>query len=66
MAAADWRKQERIIERYTAICEELHLPNELYELRFTSENGRLNMGFSKNYYQIGRHIDRFGKNIGLA
>lgn len=21
------------------------------------------MGFRKNYYQIGRHIDRFGKNI---
>jgi transposase len=62
-AAAGWRKQEKIIERYKANCEELHLPDELYELRFTHENGRLNMGFSKNYYQIGRHIDRFGKNI---
>jgi transposase len=63
MATAGWRKQEKIIERYKVICEELHLPNDLYELRFTQENGRLNMGFNKNYYQIGRHIDRFGKNI---
>ncbi|MDR1243325.1 MAG: IS1634 family transposase, partial [Deltaproteobacteria bacterium] len=65
-AAAGWRKQEKIIERYKATCEGLHLPNDLYELRFTHENGRLNMGFNKNYYQIGRHIDRFGKNILIA
>jgi transposase len=63
MAVTGWRKQEKILDRYKDICEKLHLPKELYELRFTRENGRLNMGFSKNYYQIGRHIDRFGKNI---
>jgi transposase len=63
MAAAGWRKQEKIIERYKATCEALYLPNDLYELRLTHENGRLSMGFNKNYYQIGRHIDRFGKNI---
>jgi transposase len=62
-AATGWRKQEKILDRYKDICEKLHLPKEFYELRFTRENGRLNMGFSKNHYQIGRHIDRFGKNI---
>ena len=63
MAATSWRKQEKILERYKAICQEIHLPEALYELHFTRENDRLNMGFRKNYHQIGRHIDRFGKNI---
>jgi len=62
-AAAGWRKQEKIIERYKAACEELHLPEDLYELSFEREDGRPGMGFRKNHYRIGRHIDRFGKNI---
>lgn len=62
-AIPGWRKQEKVVERYKAICRELHLPEELYDLDFSLENGQLNMGFRKNYYRIGRHIDRFGKNI---
>jgi len=62
-AAAGWRAQEKIVERYNAICDAIHLPQGLYDLSFTHENGQLSMGFRKNYYQIGRHIDRFGKNL---
>ena len=62
-AAAGWRAQEKIVERYQTLCEELHLPKGLYDLGFDRENGRLAMAFRKNYYQIGRHIDRFGKNV---
>jgi transposase len=62
-AAPGWRKQEKIIERYKTVRKDLHLPDELYDLSFGRENGQLNMGFRKNLYRIGRHIDRFGKNI---
>jgi hypothetical protein len=62
-AAPGWRKQEKVAERYKAACEELHLPEDLYELSFEREDGRPGMRFRKNHYRIGRHIDRFGKNI---
>jgi len=62
-AATGWRAQEKIIERYKALCEELHLPKGLYDLSFERANGRLSMVFRKNYYKIGHHIDRFGKNL---
>lgn len=62
-AAANWRKQEKVVQRYRAVCDELHLPKELYDLSFERAGSLLTMGFRKNYYQIGRHIDRFGKNI---
>lgn len=62
-AAPGWRKQERITERYNAACEKLHLPKNLYELRFERERGGLRMGFRKSHYRISRYIDRFGVNI---
>jgi transposase len=62
-AAAGWRAQEKVIERYQAVCEELHLPTALYDVSFVRANGQISMGFRKNYYHISRYIDRFGKNI---
>lgn len=38
-AAANWRKQEKIVERYKTACEDLHLPIRLYDLSFGRENG---------------------------
>jgi len=61
--AAGWRTEEEIVKQYKAICDEIRLPQEVYDLRFERENGQLSMGFRKNFYQIGRHIDRFGKNL---
>jgi len=58
-----WRTKEKVLARYHGVCEELHLPKNLYDLQFTKEGKALALRFRKNYYRIGRHIDRFGKNI---
>ena len=61
--APQWRDRTTVMERYEAICDELHLPGNLYDLDFDRTGGRMNLSFRKNHYRIGRHIDRFGKNI---
>jgi transposase len=58
-----WRKQSVVLKRYQDICSELHIPSNLYKVELYSSNNRLRMNFRKNHYRIGRHIDRFGKNI---
>ena len=60
-----WRKdvRKRAIKQYKAACEQLHLPENLYDLIFEQGNHRTSMGFRKNYYRIARYIDRFGKTI---
>jgi transposase len=61
--ARGWRQEEKIRLRYAELCEDMHLPNDLYDLNFERNNGQLAIRFNKNYYRIGRYIDRFGKNI---
>ncbi|MDR1947303.1 MAG: transposase, partial [Desulfovibrio sp.] len=61
--ARGWRQEKAIRGRYAQICEDMHMPSDLYDLTFTYQDGRLSLGFRKNYYRIGRHIDKFGKNI---
>ena len=58
-----WRKQSVVLKRYKDNCSELHIPSDLYKVELYSSNNRLRMNFRKNHYRIGRHIDRFGKNI---
>jgi len=58
-----WRKQSVVLKRYKENCSELHIPSDLYKVELYSSNNRLRMNFRKNHYRIGRHIDRFGKNI---
>jgi transposase len=58
-----WRNQKKVMARYAAVCEALFLPSDLYDISFEQVEGRLQMSFRKNFYRIGRHIDRFGKNI---
>jgi len=58
-----WRKQSAVLKRYQDICSELHIPSDLYKVELYSSDNRLRMNFRKNHYRIGRHIDRFGKNI---
>ena len=50
-------------ERYTQICEDLHLPKDLYDLNFKRKDKDVTLGFRKNYSRIGRYTDRFDKNI---
>jgi transposase len=61
--ARGWRQEEKIRLRYAELCENIHLPNDLYDLNFEHNNGQIAIRFNKNYYRIGRYIDRFGKNI---
>lgn len=58
-----WKDRKSIVERYQKLCEDLHLPKDLYDLDIEVEEGRLVMRFRKNYYRIGKHCDKFGKNI---
>jgi len=58
-----WKREETVLERYAKICEEMHMPCDLYEVNFERQNGQLNLSFRKNHYRIGRHIEKFGKNI---
>jgi len=58
-----WNSKTNIEGRYQTLCEELHLPKDLYKLDLDTENGRLVMRFGKDYYRIGKYGDKFGKNI---
>ena len=58
-----WKAKKSIEERYQALCEDLHLPKDLYNLDIEMEQGHLVMRFRKHYYRIGKHCDKFGKNI---
>lgn len=58
-----WKSEKQVRARYEDLCAELRLPVDLYNVEFYQEGNRLQMAFRKNHYRIGRHIDRFGKNI---
>lgn len=58
-----WKSEKKILARYHADCEELHLPKNLYAVAVSRKQNQLHLGFSKDYYRIGRHINRFGKNV---
>ena len=59
----NWKNKKNIEERYQKLCDEFHLPKDLYNLDFEMEDGRLVMKFRKDYYRIGKYCDKFGKNI---
>jgi transposase len=58
-----WRSKEQVQLRYEEVCAQLHLPDDLYTVELSQDQGRLHMNFRKNHYRINRYIDRFGKNI---
>jgi transposase len=58
-----WRSKEQVQVRYEEVCAQLHLPDDLYTVELSQNQGRLHMNFRKNHYRINRYIDRFGKNI---
>jgi transposase len=58
-----WKNKKSIEERYQKLCEDLHLPKDLYKLELEMEEGRLVMRFGKDYYRIGKYCNKFGKNI---
>ena len=62
--APHWRDPETVRERYLRICEDLHIPSDLYSLEFsTHRDGALGMSFRKDAYRLARTRARFGRNI---
>jgi transposase len=61
--ARDWKDDVVVRARYVKLCAEMHMPDELFDLDFEQKNGKLAMRFRKDFYRIGRHIEKFGKNI---
>ncbi len=58
-----WKNKKSIEERYQKLCEDMHLPKDLYNIELEMEEGKLVMRFRKDYYRIGKYCDKFGKNI---
>ena len=49
--------------QYSALCEELHVPENLYELTFEQKRDRLVFSHKKDPYRFRRYLDRHGINI---
>lgn len=58
-----WRNKTQVLARYNDTCAQLHIAADLYTVEVYENGNGLRMNFRKNHYRIGRHIDRFGKNI---
>lgn len=58
-----WRKPDAIRERYLRLCERLHMPSQLYKLKFEQSGGSLSMSFRKDGNVVSRKQSMFGKNI---
>ena len=60
---AHWRNKATVLKRYQDLCADLHISSDVYKVDISEIDDKLQMNFHKNHYRIGRHIDRFGKNI---
>jgi transposase len=60
---AHWTDAHRIAKHYAEACEGLRLPQNLYEVSLEDQQGKKQLLFRKNYYRIGRYLEKFGKNI---
>ncbi len=58
-----WRNPDAIKERYIRLCEQLHVPADLYSLQFSSTSDGLSMSFRKDVVRVERKQALFGKNI---
>jgi transposase len=58
-----WKNEGAIKKRYLRFCEQMHMPSDLYELKFEQSSDGLKMSFNKNVYLTARKQSMFGKNI---
>lgn len=58
-----WTKQARLDSHYNEACEKLHLPKDLYDISLEKNKDKWQFLYRKNHYRIGRHLQKFGKNI---
>jgi len=60
---AQWSKLDNLEKHYSQACEKLYLPKDLYQFDLEEEEGKKKFVFRKDYYRIGKYIDKFGRNI---
>jgi transposase len=60
---APWNKLSHIEKHYNHACEKLYLPKDLYQFDLEIEEGKPKLLFGKDYYRIGKYIEKLGKNI---
>jgi len=60
---APWNQLKHLEKHYLQACEKLFVPKDLYQFDLEKEQGNPKFIFRKDYYRIGKHIERFGKNI---
>ncbi|MEN6440684.1 MAG: IS1634 family transposase, partial [Syntrophobacter sp.] len=60
---APWNQLKHLEKHYSQACERLYLPKDLYQYDLEKEDGKPKFVFRKDYYRIGKYIERFGKNI---
>ncbi len=60
---APWNQLKHLEKHYLQACEKLFMPKDLYQFDLEKEQGTPKFTFRKDYYRIGKHIERFGKNI---
>jgi transposase len=58
-----WRNPETVRDRYIRLCEQLHVPSDLYSLQFLQTAEGLSMSFRKDALRVERKQAAFGKNI---
>ena len=58
-----WKNEDAIKERYSRMCEQMHMFSDIYELTFENAADGLSMSFRKNAYLVERKLSMFGKNI---
>ena len=58
-----WRNPEVIRERYHRLCEQYHVPSDLYVIEFSTQGDRLSMSFHRDAYRVQRMRATFGRNI---
>jgi transposase len=60
---APWNQLKHLEKHYLQACEKLYLPKDLYQYDLEKEDGKPKFAFRKDYHRIGKHMERFGKNI---
>ena len=60
---APWNSLKHLEKHYMQACEKLFLPKDLYQFDLEKEGGKPKFVFRRDYYRIGKYIERFGRNI---
>lgn len=57
-----WKNPDKVRQRYLGLCEQLHLPSDLYSLKF-KQTPELSMSFRKDVPKVKAKLEGLGKSI---